>query len=95
MARRCRDCLRCKDVFGGGGYMDPLFVLYTSGLSLLWLLLRPRCPRCAHARRAHTRAKHRWHRQDYWRSVERRQRARSSRPSTSSAPPGTRSTLRS
>jgi hypothetical protein len=79
MARRCRDCLRCKDVFGGGGDLDRLLLLYTSGLWLLWLGVRPRCPRCAHARRAHTRSKQRWHRQDYWRSVEQRRRAHASR----------------
>lgn len=47
MAHRCRDCLRCQDVFGGGADLDRLLMLYTSGLSLLWVLVRPRCPRCA------------------------------------------------
>ena len=76
MAHRCRDCLRCSGVFGGGADLDRLLVLYTSGLWLLWLPVRPRCPRCAHVRKVHTRSKHRWHRQDYWRSVEQRQYAR-------------------
>jgi hypothetical protein len=79
MARRCRDCLRCKEVFGGGD-LDRLLVLYTSGLWLLWLRVRPRCPRCAHVRRAHTRPQERWNRQAYWRSVDHRRRARVLRP---------------
>lgn len=76
MHRRCRDCMRCQGIFGGGGDLDPVLVLCTCGLWILWVRARPHCPRCAHLRRAHTRSNQRWHRQEYWRSVAHRQPAR-------------------
>jgi hypothetical protein len=80
MARRgygCRDCMRCAGVIGGGQQLDWILVLYTAGLWLLWIMIRPRCPRCAHVRSAHTRSRRRWQWYDYFRTSDYRRKLRS------------------
>jgi len=51
----CRDCLRCNGPLGAGRDIDWLLILYTAGLWLLWVLVRPHCPQCRHVGWAHTR----------------------------------------